>query len=77
MKHCCGAKEKREVPLQSDSEQLFWATGTAPEGVFGLQRKLMRFSCPPLRESFVTISLRDLNVVSAAALAEGPWDSAT
>lgn len=45
-----------------------------PVSAFGLQRKLMRFSCPCLRDPFVSISLRELNVVSAAALAEGPWD---
>lgn len=32
MKHCCGAKEDGEAPLQTDSEQLLWAPGTAPEG---------------------------------------------
>lgn len=37
----------------------------------------MRFSCPCLREPFVTISLRELNVVSAGALAEVPWDGVT
>lgn len=34
----------------------------------------MRISCPRLKEPFVTIFLRDLNVVSAAPLAEEPWD---
>lgn len=32
MKHCCGAKKDGEAPLQTDSEPLLWAPGTAPEG---------------------------------------------